>query len=212
MEIRFLLIGEGSSDTALKFPLEDLCLRCGADEASGVAPDLRRYETSSLEVEDKIRSALQLEPEVDVIFVHRDADDEDPRPRLKEVKEAFRSLEPDTPWVPVIPVQSTEAWALVDEGAIRRAAENPNGTVSLEIPSPQEAESITDPKSRLFELLVTASEYSGRHLKKFKSRLHKRRYLLLERLDVRGPLSDIPAWTDLSTRLTDVIREISNSD
>jgi hypothetical protein len=212
MEVRFLFVGEGSSDTALRLPLEDLCLQCGADEASGVAPDLRRYQSKSLSVPDKVRKALHLEPDVDLIFVHRDADQEDPTPRHSEIQEALSQIDTSKPWVPVVPIQATEAWALVDEDAIRRAADNPNGTVSLTVPRPTDVAAIADPKERLFDLMVKASEYSGRRLKKFRARIHKKRYFLLEKLDISGPLSKVPAWQNLADRLSEAISAISGRD
>ena len=42
IKIRFAFIGEGSSDVGLVSPLEKLCVLCGADEVTGVAPDLGR--------------------------------------------------------------------------------------------------------------------------------------------------------------------------
>jgi hypothetical protein len=211
LDIRFLLVVEGSSDRALRIPLEKLCFQCGADEVHGVAPDLRRFQSESRTVEDKVRKALKVEPDVDVIFVHRDADSPDPSSRFSEIDAALESIDQEKPWVSVIPIQATEAWALVDEEAIRRASENPNGSVPLDVPSPNIVESITNPKDRLFDLMIEASEYSGRRLSKFKQRIHKKRFFLIEKLDINGPLCRIPAWRNLTNQLSDTLSKIASA-
>jgi hypothetical protein len=61
----------------------------------------------------------------------------------------------------------SEAWMLFDEQAIRKAAGNPNGTSLLDLPSLRNTEAIPDPKEKLRRALETASELSGRRLKKF---------------------------------------------
>ena len=65
------LVTEGPSAHALLYPLQDLCLECGATEASGIAPDLRRlrYKVGG-RVVDKLQVVLSLVPSVDMIFVH----------------------------------------------------------------------------------------------------------------------------------------------
>jgi hypothetical protein len=197
MNVRFLFVGEGSSDHALVRPLEELCLRLGARTAKGIPSHLSRAQTEGHRVLDKVKVALALEPRVDLLFVHRDADAPDPTPRHEEISEAVATLAPTPPWVGVVPVQESEAWALLDEEAIRRAADNPSGTVELDLPKPKHVERIANPKSHLDALLVKASEESGRRLKRFKRKLSARRFLLLEQLDLDGPLRHVPAWQRL---------------
>jgi len=208
MTLRFLFVGEGSSDHALVEPLQELCLRLGASEVRGVAPDLRRSQSKSLRVVDKLETALQLEPNVDLVFVHRDSDDPDPEPRYSEIREAVRAVDTRTPWIAVIPVQATEAWALVDEHAIRRVADNPNGTVPIDIPRPSQVEEISDPKSYLEDLLVRASEHTGRHLKRFRRDLAQRKFYLIEQLDLDGPVSQIPSWARLRNDVSAILDDM----
>jgi hypothetical protein len=208
LSVRFLFVGEGSFDLALCSPLEDLCIWCGADEVVGIAPDLRQTNVDSHQLTDKIRGCLELEPGVNLIFVHRDADAQDASPRHAEIEEALNAVDLDQPGVPVVPVQMTEAWALLCESAIRRAAENPNGSVELDIPSPVEVESISDPKAKLEALLVRASELSGRQLDRFKRDLQKRKRRIVRQLDVSGPISEVPAWNHLREQLRSTLQDI----
>lgn len=78
--------------------------------------------------------------------------------------------------IPVIPIRETESWLLIDEFAIRRAADNPNGTVKLKLPKLSALERTADPKELLFKCLTTASELKGRKLKKF-DKLVRRKFV-----------------------------------
>ena len=68
--------------------------------------------------------------------------------------------------MPVIPIRMQEAWLLIDEQAIRTAANRPNGQAPLNLPRRVSLESLPDPKRILYDALVTASERHGRHLKR----------------------------------------------
>jgi hypothetical protein len=203
IRIFFLFVGEGPSDAALIPHLEELCILCGAAEAAGVAPDLGSLpQKPSRTVRSKLRAALALEPSANLIFVHRDADSIDPEPRYREISRAESGFELKGRVVPVIPVQETEAWLLLDEGEIRRAADNPNGRIELDLPSASRIESIASPKEHLFRTLETASELSGRRRARFKKSLPRRRRLLLERLSPTGRVTQLPAWQRLKQTLT----------
>lgn len=209
MKLRFIFVGEGSSDAALVNALEELCMTCEVEEVSGSAPDLSRIPgLRSHKVTDKIEAVLHLEPDADLLFVHRDADSRDPTDRRCEINGAVKDAGINVPCVPVVPIQATEAWVLLDEEAVRKAAENPNGTVDLDLPSPHRVHEINDPKQHLKSTLVKASELSGRHLDRFKRRFFDQRRFLLERIEIHGPISDVPAWrrlrSDLEQRLTTI--------
>ena len=75
----------------------------------------------------------------------------------------------------VVPVRMQEAWLLIDEAALRRAAGNPNGTQPLAMPDVQRLEELTDPKQLISELLRQASELQGRRLERFnwRSSVHR---------------------------------------
>ena len=60
-----------------------------------------------------------------------------------------------------------EAWLLIDEAALRRAAGDPNGTQPLAMPDVQRLEELADPKQLICELLSQASGLQGRRLERF---------------------------------------------
>lgn len=213
MTIRFLFVGEGSSDRALVPPLETLCLREGAFEARGTAPDFRRPPLrSGHSVEEKLQAALQLNPDVDLVFVHRDSDAPSPDRRVQEIEQARETVKVVVPLIPVVPVYMTEAWALLDETAIRRAADNPNGRTVLDLPSPSQVESITNPKAHLEAQLLKASEHSGRHRKRFKRSLARRKFALIEQIDIDGPIHQVPAWRCLCEKVQEAINTLKATD
>lgn len=63
--------------------------------------------------------------------------------------------------VRVVPVRMTEAWLLIDEKAIRKAAGNPNGHIHLDIPKLSRLENLPNPKETLRDLLLEASEHES---------------------------------------------------
>lgn len=81
---------------------------------------------------NKLSTALLLEPSANLVFAHRDADATDEAPRVDEIKTAAEG--PAVHTVPVVPVRETEAWLLLDEGAIRHVVENPSSSVELSLP------------------------------------------------------------------------------
>jgi hypothetical protein len=118
---------------------------------------------------ERILSAIDLFP-CDLLFVHRDAEREDPETRHREIRNALQEATQrgfQVPTVCVVPVRMTEAWLLFDEPAIRLAAGNPNGKNPLDMPELSIIEQIADPKSLIFQILREASGLTGRRLKKF---------------------------------------------
>jgi len=207
MRVEFALVAEGPSDQALVRPLEDLCVECGASEAIGEAPDLRRLPfTVGRRVADKLRAVVELSPEMDLYLIHRDADARDPGPRYAEMRRAVGHVDAELRWIGVVPVQETEAWAMLDEAEIRRVAENPRGTMGLGLPRrPARVEAVADPKRKIDDAIVRASGLSGRRLSKFRRSLPWRRALLLQRIDVSGPIHHVPAWRRLRNDLRSAI-------
>ena len=129
----------------------------------------------------------------EILFVHRDAEGTALAKRLKEVEEAAREIT-DLRYIPLVPVRMTEAWLLIDEKAIRQAADNPNGTERLDLPPIQKLESLPDPKQLLHEALVLASEKKGRRLQQFKRDLPARVHRVAALIDDFSPLRRLPAF------------------
>jgi hypothetical protein len=195
MRIHFVLITEGPSDDGLIPHLENLCIEAGADEVTGTAPDFRRlpYPVGQ-SVIDKIRESIRLEPQANLLIIHRDADNRDPQPRLSEIEQAAHRCALSTQWVALVPVQETEAWLLLDEKAIRLVANKPNGQIPLHLPKPQHVENIARPKEFLQQVLVAASETKGKKLDKFRRQFSSQRRILLLRLPINGPLLSVSSW------------------
>ncbi|HVR95147.1 MAG TPA: hypothetical protein VMW27_00930 [Thermoanaerobaculia bacterium] len=202
MRIHFVFIGEGSSDEGIIPHLENLCIELGADEVTGTAIDFRRLEQPiGRTVEAKLQAALRLEPEANLFFLHRDSDSRNPDPRHAEISAAVEASKLPRSWVPVVPVQETEAWLLLDETAIRAVAGRPNGRRALDLPRPQEVEMIAHPKERLQNALIDAAEVTGRRLERFRREFPNHRFLLLQRLSLDGPLRDVSSWVRMRDKL-----------
>jgi hypothetical protein len=194
-ELTFTLLADGPSDAALIPILRWTLRQCiPLTTLQGDLADLRRLPNPPHALPDRIQEALRLYP-CDVLFVHRDAEDQDPELRYREIKEAIEKVEAAIAkprYVCVVPVRMQEAWLLIDQSAIRRAAGNPNGTADLVLPPIGQLESIADPKEGLYDLLNAASELRGRRLNKFKPfRLVR---LIAENISDFSPLRQLPAF------------------
>jgi hypothetical protein len=135
-------------------------------------------------------------PDTNLLFVHRDADAAGPRARRGEIAAAVGAFDPSLHHVAVVPVQSTEAWLLVDEDAIRRAVGIVGDKPYVDLPRRSAIEATARPKEVL-ERVVDALQAS-------RSRRHRHdfatvRRRLLERLDVdpQGAVRDLPAFAEL---------------
>ena len=177
--------------------LEQLCSDAGANEVNGTALDLSRVDDVGNSLLDKLRVAMRQEQSANLFFLHRDSDERDHRPRRRQIHAAIDANSPSVPCVAVVPVQETEAWLLLDETAIRRAAANPRGRVSLNLPLPSAVERLARPKEFLQGTLITASEHTGRHLDRFKAQFGTQRRTLLEQLPIGGPLEQVDSWIRL---------------
>jgi hypothetical protein len=89
---------------------------------------------------------LAIDPEFDVLVVHRDAEAQTVDHRLAEIQAALEDVALQWYLIPVIPVRMTEAWLLLDESAIRVVAGRPTGIDPLNLPSVWSVESEPDPK------------------------------------------------------------------
>ncbi len=121
-----------------------------------------------------------------LVFVHRDAEGASLDLRRAEFESVTRN---DV--VPVIPVRMSEAWLLIDETAIARAADSPDAQIDL--PKLADLESLADPKQLLGDLLYQAAgSPTGRHAKQF----HRDR--IARRVSVAGHIRDFSPLESLS--------------
>ena len=94
--------------------------------------------------------------------------------------------------IPIIPVRMSEAWLLIDIDAIRKAARNPNGKATVELPDASVLENLPDPKRTLIQLLEKATNNNKRRRKSFKVRraIHD----VAELIDDYSPLLRLSAF------------------
>jgi hypothetical protein len=166
------LLSDGSADAALlpilKWTVEQ---HAGHTVVDAVWADLRRVRKPPRTLVERIKEAQSLYP-CNLLFIHRDAEGQPPEWRYREIREAVATVQKQGALVPhvcVVPVRMQEAWLLLDDAAIRRAADNPNGTVPLNVPRPNRIEGIADPKAVLHDLLQIAGGLHGRRLRKFRA-------------------------------------------
>ena len=207
--VRFILLCEGTSDRPLATHLRSLLSECGATEAVGSAIPLssiseHRYRSGS-PLARKIRAALAVESEFDLLFVHRDANSAGYEARNREIRNAMDSVDRTLDWIPLIPGRATEAWLLLDDAAIRRVAGNPKGKQPLHLPRPAQVEGISDPKSVLRDALAEASGHTGSRLRRFKQRFGSQRRVLLEQLPIGGGLAQVPSWLRLRQEVSSFV-------
>jgi hypothetical protein len=201
--LAFTLAGDGATDRSLRTVLEwvlgQLPLlrnRGFVVQVAAPGPNLR----------ERLTRALRDYP-CDVLFVHRDAEKEPREKRLEEIRRAVS--EAGVPaCVPVVPVRMTEAWLLINEEAIRRAAGNPNGEVLLQLPKLASLESVPDPKKLLRECLIRASEKTGRRLQQFERDLGERAERVAELITDFSPLRQLPAFKSFENDARETLKSL----
>ena len=212
MTLRFLLVCEGSSDSALIGHISRLLIQNGQLDPQGVA------RTGSKPLPDKIREGLRYSGACDFLLIHRDADADSetqsagPKRRAKEIADAVRDSGYSGIWVGIVPVRMTEAWLLLDESAIRTVAGRPRSNVPLDLPSPNQVESEADPKAILEQILITASETSGRKRNIFRRDISSLKHRLLVDLPVGGPLEQVPSWVRFRDDLLAALASMDSSN
>ena len=94
-----------------------------------------------------------------------------------------------------------EAWLLIDQSALRKAAGNPLGRRPLQVPDPKTLEDLPNPKQTLHELLRQASELHGRRLRRFNRDVRARVYRVAQEIGDFGPLRGLTAFRRLERRV-----------
>ena len=193
--LRFTLVADGSSDSAL-LPILVWLLRShfGRIPIQPEFPDLRRLPNPPRELFERIARSVELYP-CDLLFVHRDAERESIDKREEEIRESLEQCVIDKPpAVCVIPVRMQEAWLLIDEFALRKAAGNPQGRQPLSVPDPKRLEDLPNPKQVLHKLLNQASGLHGRRLRRFVRDMGSHVHRVAEQVDDFSPLRQLAAF------------------
>ena len=205
--VSFAFLCEGSSDTGLIAHLETLLVHFGAQEVTGM-PDTRKGT-----IPDRLRQLRTEETGtgIDMVFIHRDSDGPDREGREREIRRGAEESGFPHPFIPVIPVQETEAWLLLDEQAIRDVVAS-KGKQPLRLPKPNAIEGTRNPKEILQKALLAASETSGRRLKKEKNSFSRHRRVLMQRLDPFGAVRDLPSWQCLERDIQRALAQLENQN
>jgi hypothetical protein len=204
------LLTDGSSDVAL-LPILEWAIRQHVGEIAVQCEwaDLRRLRLQPRGLGARIVKAVELYP-CDMLFVHRDAEGQDPGHRYEEINAAVRvaaDLGFNLPYVCVVPVRMQEAWLLLDPVAIRSAADNPNGKAQLNLPPPRRIEAHPDPKEVLYQALKAASELSGRRLKRY--RPEQRAHSVPRYMTDFGVLRQLPAFVRMEEDIRIVVERMN---
>lgn len=200
-----VFIGEGSSDMPIAEIVESLFLDRGVSIRLS-KPDFGLLGGVKKDVRSRIEAATELaDGGIDLIVVHRDADNAGTRSRRDEIDRAVASLRSTATILPVIPVRMTEAWLLLDERAIRTVAGKPSGRTTLGLPGWREVERHADPKQLLGECLLKAADETGRRRERVANRFNQNRRQLLERLDRNGPVTRLESWQRLVSDIDGIV-------
>ena len=166
MTLPATLVTDGPSDRVIEPILRWLMRQLTTTEFEIRWADLRGLSRKPSNLAEKLAVAIQEYP-CRLLFVHRDAEGQNPQVRYAEIDKAVDSAA-GISHVGVVPVRMQEAWLLHDETALREAAGRPSGTKDLGLPPPHRWEKLPDPKRVLHEALRTANGAKGRRAKSFK--------------------------------------------
>ncbi len=208
MKISFVLTGEGSSDLNLVDHIEGILIELGFEEASGQVPDLGALPRPiGHAVQEKLKVLVELYPNTNIIFVHRDADNTGYDARREEISKASADITDTIKVIPIIPVKELETWLLADESSIKSVAGNPDYRGSLDmVPAPRNLETLADAKGVLLAALCEASETQGGRLRKFKKRFSEMRARLVYDLDPNGPVRTLQSYAKFREALEEYSR------
>lgn len=202
--LRFTLVADGSSDRALLPVLTWLLHQhCEGIPIQPEFSDLRRLRNPPRDLFQRIDKSMELYP-CDLLFVHRDAEGELVEKRQEEIREALERSErgKTLPVVCVVPVRMQEAWLLIDESALKRAAGNPASRRKLPMPPVRRLEELPDPKRVLHDLLRKASDRQGpRQLRRFNRDLGRCVQLVAEHIGDFGLLRGLAAFRELEDQV-----------
>ena len=206
------LIAEGTSDKVLIPPIRWLCTNIQPNLAYEIEPIIFDNVSPKPDLSAKVEIVLRQDRH-QIILVHRDQDKMTRIDRTREIETAVKSAQHRLPsatastFIPIIPVRMTEAWFLIDEAAIKKAAGFPNNRTLLNLPNARQLESVADAKNMLYEKIRTASGHTGRKLRKV--RPQQIIHTLADVIEDYSVLNQLPAFWSLRQDLTAAIVAIA---
>lgn len=169
--IRYTLVADGSSDQAL-LPIIDRTISQNFPSLAFAGTAATSLPALKYGLEVRIQAAIKMFP-CEIVFIHRDSEAQPSDNRFEEIALACRKIE--IRWVPIVPIRMTEAWLLISDTAIRRAAGNPGGKHGLNVPTIRGIEGVVNPKDALFAALVEAANLGARRRASFDANSKRRR-------------------------------------
>lgn len=199
--LRYTLVADGPSDACLTYIIDWVLRNSWSElpvsEFKSEVADFRWMREPPQGLQERIEAGYRQFP-CDILFIHRDAEREDPGNRVEEISQAVANISLP-PYVPVVPVRMTEAWLLIDERAVRRAADNPNGSTKIDLPPLKKLGHLTDPKENLRDCLMGASELKGRRRAQFQRRVVRSMRRVAALIDDFSPLRELAAFRTFET-------------
>ena len=126
---------------------------------------------------------------------------------VREIRESLEKCAIDAlPVVCVVPVRMQEAWLLIDEFALRKAAGNPRGRRPLNIPDPNKLEYLPDPKQILHELLHREQPQRP-SLKRFIRDVGSHVHRVAEHIDDFSLLCELTAFQQVEHQVVDPAKQ-----
>ena len=170
--------------------------------------DLRILPNPPKELDKRIAKAIELYP-CDILFVHRDAEqnknpEEIHRKRSEEISIGFGTR--NEKLVKIIPIKMMEAWFLIDEIAIKKAADNRNSSFKINLPHHNKLESLTEPKKQLHQLLKDVSQKKGRRLDNFNVNIAV--HIIAENIEDYSILRNLFSFQSFENELKRALKEL----
>lgn len=163
--VNIVLICDGTSDICIQDIIQWIVDSQFPDRTFRIQA-AREVIPAHASLDTRIRRTYELYTP-NIIVCHRDAENQALGQRVLEIANAVGAAQVAARVVPAVPIRMVESWLLVNESAIRRAANNRNGTQILALPNHARIESVPDPKAVLLTALRTASGLPPQRLKRF---------------------------------------------
>lgn len=199
--VHSVLIADGTSDRMLIPILQRLLAELAPDTAFS---DVTFADVRGGSLTERVSQALVKYP-CSLLFVHRDAERQDPEIRYLEIDSCLPMLQADQVIVAIVPVKMTEAWLITDEIAVRKSVGNRSGTTDLGLPELKRIEQC-EAKSVLDAALTKAVDLDKRRRGRFRPEEYRTR--VAELLTSLDPLRSLPSFRRLEEQLVKVLPSI----
>ncbi len=202
-ELTYTLLADGTSDRALMHIINWLL-----NDLFPKMPITSRFATLlNRKLDERIENAIKFYP-CDVLFVHRDAENESYEKRKNEIERFWKDAKMNNErMIPIIPIRITETWFLINEQAIKLASGNPNSKIKINLPKISELEKFKTPKETLFNLIREANDSKKRNMKNLD--LNNCRQRVAENIESFALLRELSSFQKFEHLLQNTVFELS---